>query len=279
MELAATAAFLVSPAAKPRISLYTLRLSPNIPSCPLHLKLSNSKKSLHFQLFSAVDQGTVAVDDRQAETVSEETQIESKEEKRRKLYVFNLPWSFSAEDIKNLFGQCGSVRDVEIIRQKNGLSRGYAFITMSSSEEALAAIEKFDSFELQERIIRVEFAKNFKKPTPPPPPGIPVSETRYKIYVSNLAWKARSGTLREFFSTSCKPVSVKVVFDGPSGRSAGYGFVSFATQEEADAAISALDGKEFMGRPLRLRIGQKTADESQSETKEENELEGQAEDA
>lgn len=101
--------------------------------------------------------------------------------------------------------------------------------------------------ELSGRIIRVEFAKRFKKPSPPPPPpppaGPPAGETRHKLYVSNLAWKVRSTHLREFFSSNFNPVSVRVVFDSPSGRSGGYGFASFATKEEAEVAISALDGK------------------------------------
>ncbi len=93
------------------------------------------------------------------------------------------------------------------------------------------------------RIIRIEFAKRFKKPSPPRPEGTRAGETRHKLYVSNLAWQVRSTHLRAIFSENFKPVSARVVFDAPLGRSAGYGFVSFATNEEAEAAISALDGK------------------------------------
>lgn len=98
--------------------------------------------------------------------------------------------------------------------------------------------------EISGRIIRVEFAKRFRKPAPtPPPPLPPSSETRHKLYISNLAWKARSTHLRELFSENFNPVSARVVFENPTGRSAGYGFVSFATREEAESALSALDGK------------------------------------
>lgn len=94
------------------------------------------------------------------------------------------------------------------------------------------------------RIIRVEYAKSFRKPSPPPPPGTPPkAEGQYKIYASNLAWKARATNLRDVFSEKFKPLSARVVFDSPKGRSAGYGFVGFATLEEAEAAVSELDGK------------------------------------
>jgi RNA recognition motif-containing protein len=94
--------------------------------------------------------------------------------------------------------------------------------------------------EISGRIVRVEFAKGFKKHPPAPTP----KEARYVIYASNLAWKARSTHLRDIFTENFKtPVSARVVFQTPGGKSAGYGFVSYHTEEEAEAAISALQGK------------------------------------
>ncbi|KAF2308821.1 hypothetical protein GH714_021180 [Hevea brasiliensis] len=232
--------------------------SKNLRVFPLTHSRPSTRK-LSFELGSTLEEIT-------AETKAQETQEVSQ---KRKLYVVNLPWSLSVADIKNLFGQCGTVTDVEIIKQKDGRSKGFAFVTMASGEEAQAVIDKFDSHELSGRIIRVEFAKRFRKPSPPLPPGTPARETRHKLYVSNLAWKVRATHLRDFFSANFNPISSRVVFDSPSGRSAGYGFVSFATQEEAVAAISALDGKELMGRPLQLKFSERKADESGSATQEE----------
>lgn len=186
------------------------------------------------------------------------------DENQRKLYVANLPWSLSARDLEKLFGECGTVGEVEIIK-KDGKSRGFAFVTMSSGEEAQAAVDKFSSYELMGRIIKVEFAKSFKKPSPPSPSGASVVEERHKIYASNLAWKVRATDLRTFFSDKFKPVSARVVFDNPTGRSTGYGFVGFSTKEEAEAAIYELDGKELMGRPLRLTISEKKGEESRDD--------------
>ncbi|KAF8412798.1 hypothetical protein HHK36_000768 [Tetracentron sinense] len=212
-----------------------------------------------------------AVQEIAVEESSEQTQEVTQ---KSKVHVVNLPWSFSVADIKNVFGECGSVKSVEIVKQKNGRNRGFAFITMASEEEASAVVEKFDSYELSGRIIRVAFAKRLKKPSPTDPP---VGETRHKLFVSNLAWKVRSSHLREFFSTSSNPVSTRVVFDSPSGRSVGYGFVSFATKEEAEAAISALNGKELLDRPVRLKFSEKNAIESVSEPEEADKAEGQPE--
>ena len=91
------------------------------------------------------------------------------------------------------------------------------------------------------RVITVQFAKRFRKP--PPVVHSRPSEGDARLYVSNLAWKVRSNNLRELFSSESNPVSARVIFDSPSGKSAGYGFVSFATKEEAEVAISTFEGK------------------------------------
>lgn len=85
----------------------------------------------------------------------------------------------------------------------------------------------------------------FKKPSPPVPPPSPAPrEAAHVVYVSNLAWKARPTHLRDIFTENFKaPVSARVVFQTSAGGSAGYGFVSYHTEEEVQAAISALEGK------------------------------------
>ncbi|KAL7164858.1 hypothetical protein ACSBR2_040700 [Camellia fascicularis] len=233
------------------------------PLLPL-LSINPTPKSTSFEVScSAVQE--IAVD----ENPDPQTQQQQNQNQRRKLFVLNLPWSFSVDDIKNFFAECGTVSDVEIIKHKDGKNRGFAFVTMGSGEEAQAVIDKFDSHELLGRILKVEFAKRFKKPSRPPPLAAPpAGETRHKLYVSNLAWKVRSNHLREFFAANFNPVSARVVFDSPSGKSGGYGFVSFTTKEEADAAISALDEKELMGRAVRLKFSLKSIEESADEKKD-----------
>ncbi|CAK8540357.1 unnamed protein product [Lathyrus sativus] len=218
------------------------------------------------------------------EATIEDEKTETLTNVNKKFAVFNLPWSMTATDIKELFAECGTVIEVKIVNGK-----GFAFLTMDSVEGAQAAVEQFNAREISGRIIRVEFAKRFKKPSPPSPPGPPPSpapsEARYVIYVSNLAWKARATHLRDIFTENFKaPVSARVVFQTPAGRSAGYGFVSYNTEEEAQAAISALEGKELMKRPLRVKVSVKKVKEAGNEEGEQQDdanaqLEGENQDA
>lgn len=135
------------------------------------------------------------------------------------------------------YGNCKLLIVTIIVSYKNAFGKN---IPMMFS---LTVFGKYLLQEVSGRAIRIEYAKRFKKPRPPRAPGPQFGETRHKLYVSNLGWKVRSSHLREFFSANFKPVATRVVFDAPSGRAAGYGFVSFATKEEAEEAISSLDGK------------------------------------
>lgn len=225
--------------------------------------LSISRKLHEFSSSSSSAAAAAAVQEQVSVEQTENLESTQKEILQKRLFVLNLPWSFSVDELKNLFSECGTVEDAEIIkRKKDGKSRGYAFVTMASTEEALTVIEKYDSYELLGRIIRVEFAKDNKKSSPPSSlPG----EKRYKLYVSNLAWRVRSNNLKEFFGADFNPVSTRVVFESPEGRSAGYGFVTFASKEEAESALSALNGKELLGRPITLAFSERNADKSETE--------------
>ena len=72
------------------------------------------------------------------------------------------------------------------------------------------------------------------------------------LYVGNLSYEVTDGSLEGLFSQHGSVDSAKVIMDRDSGRSKGFGFVEMSTEEEAQAAIAALDGQEFEGRDLRV---------------------------
>jgi RNA recognition motif-containing protein len=73
-----------------------------------------------------------------------------------------------------------------------------------------------------------------------------------KLFVGGLSWNTTEETLRSAFE-SCGPlVEVKVITDRETGRSRGFGFVTFESPEDATNAISSLDGTELDGRNVRV---------------------------
>ena len=72
-----------------------------------------------------------------------------------------------------------------------------------------------------------------------------------KIYVGNLPFTATEDSVRELFQTHGTVDSVNLITDRETGRPRGFGFVEMP-EEGADAAISALDSKDFGGRNLKV---------------------------
>ena len=77
-----------------------------------------------------------------------------------KLYVGNLAFSTSSQDLQELFAAAGTVQSASIVEDREtGRSRGFGFVEMSSSEEGAAAISQFDGKEIGGRALKVNEAK------------------------------------------------------------------------------------------------------------------------
>lgn len=78
----------------------------------------------------------------------------------QKLYVGNLPYSFTDSSLSDLFSQAGTVTSASIITDKmSGRSKGFGFVEMSTPEEAQAAIEMFHDKEQDGRKLTVNEAR------------------------------------------------------------------------------------------------------------------------
>ena len=71
-----------------------------------------------------------------------------------------------------------------------------------------------------------------------------------KLYVGNLAYSVTDGTLEQMFAAHGSVQSAQVIMDRDTGRSKGFGFVEMGSDQEAQAAITALNGQQVDGRNL-----------------------------
>src|SRR3982075_1253797 len=71
-----------------------------------------------------------------------------------------------------------------------------------------------------------------------------------KLYVGNLAYGVNDSDLQQMFAQHGTVQSAQVIMDRDTGRSKGFGFVEMGSDQEAQAAITALNGKEVDGRAL-----------------------------
>ncbi|XP_042014525.1 29 kDa ribonucleoprotein A, chloroplastic-like [Salvia splendens] len=173
-----------------------------------------------------------------------------------KLFVGNLPFTVDSSRLAGLFEQAGNVEMVEVIYDKaTGRSRGFGFVTMSTVEEVEAAAQQFNGYELQGRALRVSSGpppprdENF---SPRGPRGGSSIDNTNRLYVGNLAWGVDNLTLETLFSEQGKVKEATVVYDRDSGRSRGFGFVTYGSAQEVDNAIRSFDGMDLNGRSIRV---------------------------
>ncbi|CAG8304359.1 hypothetical protein PENNAL_c0010G06288 [Penicillium nalgiovense] len=75
-----------------------------------------------------------------------------------------------------------------------------------------------------------------------------------KIYVGNLSWHTSDESLRQAFGEFGQIVDSIVMVDRETGRSRGFGFVTYSSAEEAEAAINALNEQDLDGRRIRVNL-------------------------
>jgi RNA recognition motif-containing protein len=77
-----------------------------------------------------------------------------------KLYVGNLSYSTTEDDLRTLFAQAGTVQSVTIIKDRDtGRSKGFAFVEMGTQVEAQQAISRFNGQQMQDRALTVNLAR------------------------------------------------------------------------------------------------------------------------
>lgn len=168
-----------------------------------------------------------------------------------KLYFGNLPYSCDSAHLAGIIQNYGSPELVEVLYDRDtGRSRGFAFVTMSSVEDCNAVIENLDGSEYGGRTLRVNFSDK-------PKPKLPLyPETEYKLFVGNLSWSVTSESLNQVFQEYGNVIGARVLYDGETGRSRGYGFVCYSTKAEMDTALESLNGVELEGRAIRISLAQ-----------------------
>ena len=73
-----------------------------------------------------------------------------------------------------------------------------------------------------------------------------------KVYVGNMSYETSQADLEQMFGEHGTVESAQIIMDRDTGRSKGFGFIEMSSDEEAQAAITALDGKDCGGRALKV---------------------------
>ncbi|CAK6445943.1 unnamed protein product [Pipistrellus nathusii] len=178
------------------------------------------------------------------------------------VFIKNLDKSIDNKTLYEHFSVFGKILSSKVMYDDQG-SMGYAFVHYQSQAAADRAIDEMNGKLLKDFRIFVGPFKNRRDRE---------AELQNKaneftnIYIKNFGDDVDDEKLREFFSHYGKIVSVKVMTDS-SGKSKGFGFVSFDTHEAAKRAVDIVNGRELFGQPVFVGRAQKKA-ERQAELKQ-----------
>lgn len=226
--------------------------------------LFHNNKPTVFPLALALDTQHFHHDTQSELDTESESETEAEEEHKKQLlpcqlYVCNLPSAFDISDLLRLFDTFGTVQSVEVSRDPlTGLSRGSGYVTFSSIHQAKSAISALDGSDVGGRELRVMFSVDVDKgrrnvdALNSTPNRDLVFESPYKLYAGNLAWSIKPEDLRNLFCQFGTVVSARVKQDRKAGKSRVYGFLSFSSPAELEAAM-ALNGTDYRGRKIVLR--------------------------
>ena len=198
------------------------------------------------------------------------------EEDARKLFVAGLPDTVTDDGLRALFSGTGSrIDELSLPRDRaTGRPRGFAFVTLSSAEDAQRSREQLDGSLLEGRSISVRpFSSGPPRGATGPgsfgggagAPGAgfggerrppPRDDSNRTLYVGNLPYDIEEADLRGLFAQmGAKDLDrVHLPMDHATGRKRGFAFVSFISEDAAKAALEVLGNLSVRGRPCTVHL-------------------------
>ncbi|KAN0060921.1 hypothetical protein ACQY0O_006655 [Thecaphora frezii] len=175
---------------------------------------------------------------------------------RPHLYVGNLSPRVTDAMLQEIFSVAGPVQAVKIIPDRSftqgGLNYGFVeYMDMRSAESALQTLNGRNVFDSE---IKVNWAKHSQHNGNQNiiQAGKEDASGSYHVFVGDLAPEINDAALRQAFSSFASLAEVRVMWDMNSGKSRGYGFVSFKDKADAEQSIATMNGEWLGSRTIRV---------------------------
>lgn len=182
------------------------------------------------------------------------------------VFVKNLSETTTDDELKQIFGEFGTITSAVVMRDGDGKSKCFGFVNFESTDDAARAVEALNGKKMDEKEWYVgkaqkkserehELKQKFEQ-------SMKEAADKYQganLYVKNLDDSIVDDKLKELFSSFGTITSCKVMRD-PNGISRGSGFVAFSTPEEASRALSEMNGKMVVSKPLYVTLAQRKED-------------------
>lgn len=169
--------------------------------------------------------------------------------------VSMLPVRATARDIATYFSQCGTVRDVRLIKDRGSrVHKGFSYVEFDTPLEASRALTLQGAL-FQGRSLAVQPTHNERNrafEAKQAALATDVALKPLKVYVGSLHFSVTEDALRSIFSPFGPILDVKIHREPVTQQSRGFGFVTFASERDGKRALTELNGLEVMGRPIKV---------------------------
>ncbi|KAI9477790.1 MAG: hypothetical protein EXX96DRAFT_568234 [Benjaminiella poitrasii] len=178
-----------------------------------------------------------------------------------RVYVSNLPFDTSWQELKDLMREAGQVSHVDVLKLANGRSKGCGVVEYRYPEGAKRAIHMLNEAKFMGRTVFVREDRDYDHTGPPRDPRDAPDDCR--LHVSNLPLNASWQDMKDLFRRAGRVLHTDVHTDIGSRRPNGHGTVIFDDPRFARAAIDIFNGYEWQGHRLEVKEGryiERTAD-------------------
>ncbi|SCV05374.1 LANO_0H06084g1_1 [Lachancea nothofagi CBS 11611] len=166
----------------------------------------------------------------------------------RILYVGNLDLTVTEEMLRQYFQVGGSIANVKILMDKNNKEANYAFVEFHKPHDANVAFQTLDGKQIENRVVKINWAFQSQQVS---------SEDTFNLFVGDLSVDVDDEKLANTFKDVPTFIQAHVMWDMQTGRSRGYGFVSFGDQSQAQKAMEHSQGTVVNGRAIRINWASK----------------------
>jgi len=192
-------------------------------------------------------------------------QMGDKHRKYNNVYIKNFGEELDDEKLREMFTPYGNIISAKVMFDGNSKARGFGFVSFEKPEAAENAVTDFNGKDMGGKTLycgraqkkaerQAELKEKFEK--------IKLERiNRYQgvnLYVKNLDDGVDDERLRKEFSQFGTITSAKVMGEG--GRSKGFGFVCFSSPEEATKAVTEMNGRIIVAKPLYVALAQRKED-------------------
>lgn len=184
------------------------------------------------------------------------------------VYVKNFSDKLDDAKLRELFEKYGPIASCTVMKDHEGKSRGFGFVSFEGPEDAEKAVQELDGYSIPDSELKLTVCRAQKKAEREAELSRVYEQLkaerlqRYQgvnLYVKNLDDSVDSEELRRNFEQHGVITSAKVMLDD-NGRSKGFGFVCFEKPDDATKAVVEMNNRMLNGKPLYVALAQRKED-------------------